>query len=482
MRFDDVIGGNTAGLPSFAPAPSWRPEASGSGETGGRYRESGKPYDSGATWVTANISRGASPKHDEMQPVQNVARDQIRRYGLLPRTSWAFLAPLKSASKSTQALSSYKDARLGDFLLASRGSIPSSPSRSVNDTAPATCTVTSYSAIASAVASCTDIVLENIFAPANSSIDLTSLQNGTTVTFAGNTTFGTTADHDFIPIKVSGSDLTITGAEGHVIEGNGAAYWDGLGSNGGSSKPNWFLKLSNVYESSVTNLHIVNWPVHNIQITGSSGVTIDGLNMDNSAGFEPNDISDGLAAAHNSDGFGVSTSDNVSILNTRVINQDDCVAVTSGTNVVVDNVYCNGGHGLSIGSIGGKSDNTVDGVIFSNSVLVDSSNGCRIKSNSNTTGEVYNITYKNITMSGITDYGIDVQQDYLNGGPTGEPTNGVLIANISFIDVTGTVSGDDAYNYYVLCGDGSCTNFSYENVEITGGNQTCNYPASGCPS
>ncbi|KAH6654996.1 family 28 glycosyl hydrolase [Truncatella angustata] len=354
--------------------------------------------------------------------------------------------------------------------------------RYTNDTTSAACIVTEYSAIAAAVANCTDIVLQDIFAPANSSINLTKLQAGSRVTFAGNTTFGDTPDHDFIPIQVSGTNLTITGAEGHVIEGNGAAYWDGLGSNGGGSKPNWMLKLSKVYSSTVSDLHIVNWPVHNIQITGSSGVTIDGLNLDNSAGFAPNDISDGLAAAHNSDGFGVASSDSISIINTRVINQDDCVAVTSGTNVLVDNVYCEGGHGLSIGSIGGKSNNTVNGVVFSNSRLVDSSNGARIKSNSNTTGEVYNITYKNITMSGITDYGLDVQQDYLNGGPTGEPTNGVKIANITFIDVTGTVTGDDAYNYYILCGDGSCTNFSYTNVQITGGNESCNYPASGCPS
>lgn len=49
------------------------------------------------------------------------------------------------------------------------------------------CTVTSYADIATAVAECTDIVLQDIYAPANSSIDLTGLQDGTTVTFAGNT-------------------------------------------------------------------------------------------------------------------------------------------------------------------------------------------------------------------------------------------------------------------------------------------------------
>lgn len=48
--------------------------------------------------------------------------------------------------------------------------------------------------------------------------------------------FGTTLDSDFDPIVISGTDYTITGAEGHVIDGNGANYWDGEGSNGGQAK------------------------------------------------------------------------------------------------------------------------------------------------------------------------------------------------------------------------------------------------------
>lgn len=102
----------------------------------------------------------------------------------------------------------------------------------------------------------------------------------------------------------------------------------------------------------------------------------------------------------------------------QVYNQDDCVAVTSGSNVLITGMYCSGGHGLSIGSIGGKSNNTVAGVTFSNSQIVNSDNGCRIKTNYDTTGSVTDVTYQDITMSGISDYGIDIQQDYLNGGPT----------------------------------------------------------------
>lgn len=219
-------------------------------------------------------------------------------------------------------------------------------------------------------------------------------------------------------------------------------------------------------------------------MTGNQNLVVSDLILDNSAGDVPNNKSGTKAAAHNSDGFDISSSDYVTLDNIKVHNQDDCVAVTSGTHVTVNNMYCYGGHGLSIGSIGGKSNNTVDNVVFSNSQIIKSSNGCRIKSNSGTTGSVTNITYKNITLTDIDTYGIDVQQDYLNGGPTGSPTNGVNISSIHFVDVQGTATGSDAYNYYILCGDGSCSDITFENTKITGGGKggSCNFPASGCPA
>jgi polygalacturonase len=156
------------------------------------------------------------------------------------------------------------------------------------------------------------------------------------------------------------------------------------------------------------------------------------LLLDNSAGDAPNAISGGLPAAHNSDGFDISTTNDSIIYDNTVYNQDDCVAITSGNNITVDNMYCSGGHGLSIGSVGGKSNNNVTNIMvsakfqdtgsgikvlqFSNSIVVNSQNGPRIKSNFNTTGFISNITYSNIFLSEISIYGIDVQQDYLNGG------------------------------------------------------------------
>lgn len=342
-----------------------------------------------------------------------------------------------------------------------------------------TCAVTAATDVSSAVSSCTAIEISNLSVPANTTIDLTGLKDNTTVTFSGTTTFGYSPDSDFVAIQVSGSGITITGAEGHVIDGNGPAYWDGQGTNGGTDKPDFFFSVANTTNSAVRDLYIQNWPTHLFHITGNSYLTVSGLVLNNSAGDAPNNKSDGDAAGHNSDGFDISTSDAVTLTDIQVYNQDDCVAVTSGTNITVSNVYCSGGHGLSIGSIGGKADNVVDGVLFQDSVVLNSQNGARIKTNSNTTGSVSNITYRNILMSNISKYGLDIQQDYLNGGPTGEPTNGVNITGIVFENVTGTVQSD-AYDYYILCGDGSCSDFSFTDVNITGGNQSCNYPTSTC--
>jgi polygalacturonase len=53
---------------------------------------------------------------------------------------------------------------------------------------------------------------------------------------------------------------------------------------------------------------------------------------------------------------------------------------------------------------------------------------------------------------------------------------------VLFENVTGTAT-PDAKNYYVLCGDGSCSDVLFEDVSIVGGgNSSCNFPASGCPA
>ena len=128
--------------------------------------------------------------------------------------------------------------------------------------------------------------------------------------------------------------------------------------------------------------------MHCFDITGGDTILLSNIKLDNSAGNAANSASGGLPAAHNSDGFDISSTDNLILENSSVDNQDDCVAVTSGSNILVTGMTCNGGHGLSIGSVGGKSDNIVDTITFENSIITNSENGCRIKTNSGTTRTV----------------------------------------------------------------------------------------------
>lgn len=120
---------------------------------------------------------------------------------------------------------------------------------------------------------------------------------------------------------------------------------------------------------------------------------------------------------------------------------------------------------------------------FQNSVVTNSTTALRIKTDLGATGSVVNATWSNITLSNIKSIGIDIQQDYENSGSTGTPSNGVRVAGITFKDISGWVT-PKGKNYYILCGDGSCTDFTFENVKLQGGNATssCNYPVSGCPT
>ncbi|KAJ7110426.1 glycosyl hydrolases family 28-domain-containing protein [Mycena epipterygia] len=338
----------------------------------------------------------------------------------------------------------------------------------------AVCRVTSFANVAAAVANCTDIVLDGITVPANTTLDISKAKTNTVITFTGHTfwEFAPGAASDLL--KIGGTNITIQGAACSVLDGNGAAWWDGIGSNGGVPKPDHMITGKLLGNSVVKNLYIQNAPTHVFSISSAFGMWMKGIVIDMLDGQVI--LPSGLAAAHNTDGFDVSSSTDMLITNNVVYNQDDCVAITSGGGLVVTNMLCDGGHGLSIGSIGGKSNNTVNGVIFSNSKVLNSQNGARIKANSNTTGIVNNVTYSNIQLENISIYGIDIQQDYLNGGPTGIPTNGVNITNITMSQIKGNViPGPGAANYYLLVANETTgKSWVFDNLDVTGaGNSTC---------
>ncbi|KAI9300121.1 glycoside hydrolase [Cunninghamella echinulata] len=324
--------------------------------------------------------------------------------------------------------------------------------------APTSCTITgsSLSNISNVKKSCTNIIIENLNVPAGQTLDLTGLKKNTFVTFKGKTTFGY-KEWEGPLISVSGTNVHIQGAKGNLIDCQGERWWDGKGGNGGKDKPKFF-KMNKLIDSTIKNLNIRNTPVHAFSVNGAKKVQISSINLNNKDGD--------TKGGHNTDAFDVGSSDDVTISDSTIYNQDDCLAVNSGTNIKFLRNYCSGGHGISIGSVGGRSNNVVNGVLVDGCSIVDSDNGIRIKTVYKATGSVENITYQHITLKNIQKNGIVIQGDYENGSPTGTPTGGVPIKSLTIDDVKGNVASKGT-NTYILVQNAS--NWKWSNINVTGG-------------
>jgi len=312
--------------------------------------------------------------------------------------------------------------------------------------------VSNYDELAAAKLS-THITLRDLHVPDGVTLDLTNLNEGTTVEFAGRTTFGYKEWAGPL-VRVSGKHVRIVGLPGNLLDGEGVRWWDGKGGNGGKTKPR-FMEV-NIDDSIVTGLNIKNPPAWCFVANYCKNVHISNVNID---------IKDGAKqGGHSTDGFGVGYSSNVTILNCQVYNQDDCFVTGAGSDIVVDNLSCTGGHGISIGSLGGGA--VVERVLVKNSKVIKNMVGIRIKSTRGVVGAIRDITFDNVELQGITRYGIIVEGNYLNSGSAGDSTP-FPIENITINNVRGTVVRK-ATNIYVNIHPTSGKNWRW-NSQVTGG-------------
>ncbi|KAF7125670.1 hypothetical protein CNMCM5793_001909 [Aspergillus hiratsukae] len=346
-------------------------------------------------------------------------------------------------------------------VIASPVAEPVTPSTTLEKRA--TCTFSGSNGAASAMASqkaCSTIVLNNVAVPAGTTLDLSDLADGTTVIFEGKTTWGYKAWSGPL-LQISGKNIKVQGASGATLNPDGARWWDGQGGNGGVTKPKFFA-AHDLTSSSITNLHILNTPVQAVSINGCDGLTVTDMTIDNSAG--------NTQGGHNTDGFDIGSSSNVVITGAKVYNQDDCVAVNSGTGITFSGGLCSGGHGLSIGSVGGRSDNTVESVTFTNSQVTKSDNGIRIKATEGKTGTIKGVTYSGITLSSIRKYGVLIEQNYNGGDLKGSPTSGIPITDLTVENIGGSGAvSSSGYNIAIVCGSGACSSWTWKNVNVSGG-------------
>ncbi|KJA20061.1 glycoside hydrolase family 28 protein [Hypholoma sublateritium FD-334 SS-4] len=318
-----------------------------------------------------------------------------------------------------------------------------------------------FADVASAVA-CTTITLNGFTVPAGETLKL-NLASGTKVTMAGDILFGNKSWAGPL-FSMSGTGITFDG-QGHKFDDGGPFYWDGLGGNGGIQKPDPMMNIGG--SGTIENVRVVNSPERAWAISNNAPMTLTGVTVDNSQGDAPNANSAGKPAGANTDGFDV-VGNNISILKSTVHNQDDCLAINGGTNIVFSGNSCTNSHGISVGSIG--SDATVSGVVISGNTIINNVQGLRIKTKATATGStVSNITFTGNTATGCTEFGVLIDQSY--PATLGTPGTGVILSDVNFGAPATSISvGSSAKRVAVNCGVGSCTGtWNWANLEVSGG-------------
>ncbi|KIK61120.1 glycoside hydrolase family 28 protein [Collybiopsis luxurians FD-317 M1] len=321
---------------------------------------------------------------------------------------------------------------------------------------------------------CTTIVIGGFTVPAGETFAL-SPPDGAQISLTGEITFGFKAWAGPL-MQISGNDITFD-AGGHVLNGQGSLYWDGQGGNGGIEKPAPMLTLN--MGGTFTNVKISESPQRAVAVNGN-GLTVSDVTVDNSAGTAPNSLSGGSPAGANTDGFDVAAND-VTITGCTVNNQDDCLAINRGSSITFSNNVCEGiGHGISIGSI--SSGATVNGVTISGNTVTGTVNGLRIKTDATATGSIVeNVIYENNKLTGITSFGVLIDQSY--PATLGTPGTGVVIENVNFEGTNTITVGSSAHRVEVNCGStSSCTGtWNFAGLTVTGGTGSTikNAPVTG---
>ncbi|KAF8198125.1 endo-polygalacturonase [Pholiota molesta] len=239
-----------------------------------------------------------------------------------------------------------------------------------------------------------------------------------------------------------------------------------------------FLAADDTYLKNVT---VVNSPSRVYSVSNPAPLVMTNLIIDNSQGDVPNNQSNGLPAGHNTDGFDCSTTDLV-IQNSMIHNQDDCLAINKGSNIVFQGNTCINGHGISIGSI--ASNVVVSGIVISGNTIIENDQALRIKVDATSTNStISNITHSGNTGTGLRQFGVLIDQSFKSYPSTLKtPGNGVIITNIDQLHSWGLkdvhfappmsvlMVDSNADKIAVNCGVGSCQgSWDWSNLVVDGG-------------
>ncbi|KAG5254792.1 exopolygalacturonase [Salix suchowensis] len=225
---------------------------------------------------------------------------------------------------------------------------------------------------------------------------------------------------------------------GGTLDGEGYKYWNRSDClrNHNCHPLAISLRLEFIQNGRVSHIRSINSQNAHVSLFGCVN-----LNMSNLRLSAPGD-------SPNTDGIKIGSSEEIQISKTRIGTGDDCVAILSGSkNIHISQVQCGPGHGISVGSMGGKGSLTesVVGVTVRDCTFNGTSDGARIKTwASSTTGFASNFIYENIRMMNVGNP-IIIDQDYCPYPPCDmKNPSRIQIKDITFNNIWGTSESDVA--------------------------------------
>ncbi|KAK4855260.1 hypothetical protein QYF36_026683 [Acer negundo] len=244
---------------------------------------------------------------------------------------------------------------------------------------------------------------------------------------------------------------------GGTLDAKGAGFWACRKSGKKCPVGARSITVNSANNVVISGLTSINSQRSHLVISSCNNVVVRNVKF-----FAPNQ-------SPNTDGIHVESSTGVTITGSTLQTGDDCISIGPGTrNMLMNNIKCGPGHGISIGSLGKQlNEDGVQNVTLSNAVFIGSDNGVRIKSWARASNSfVRNVVFQNIVMHNV-DNPILIDQNYCpdnQGCP--RQTSGVKISQVTYRNIKGTSATQVAVTFD--CSPSNpCSGIRLQDIKLT---------------
>ncbi|GLJ10103.1 hypothetical protein SUGI_0122210 [Cryptomeria japonica] len=228
------------------------------------------------------------------------------------------------------------------------------------------------------------------------------------------------------------NQFTLTG--NGVIDGQGSKWWDNHSKQSASDDRPTAIHFNGCTELAINGLHVSNSPRIHFALSECDRVQMVGVEI-----MAPED-------SPNTDGIDVFTSRNIVIEDCIIGTGDDCIAIGNGAlDIVIKDVTCGPGHGISIGSLGkDDSESEVRSVQVDGAIFKETQNGLRIKTWQGGSGMARDIIFGNVQMVNAENP-IIIDQYYCDSpDPCQTQSSAVQVSNVTYKSISGTSASQAA--------------------------------------